>query len=407
MSRSRDPKYPQNIGGTNVDQPLPLVEIISDTKSGEVQHIRTGQTAKPSFPFVHKDLAPTNLPRRTQLAKWITSKENPYFAKSYVNRLWSYLLGVGLIEPIDDIRAGNPPTNSALLDRLTSDFIASNFNVREMMKSICKSRTYQLSIRTNKWNKGDDINYSHARARRLPAEVLFDAIHAATGAQSHIPGVPAGTRAAQLLDGTVEIPGGFFDLFGKPARESACECERSNNLMLGPVLSLVSGPVLHEAVRDPRNYLGTFAAKYKDDKEFVEAIYLSVLARTPTTKEVESATKALHDGETDYTALVADFQLKQKAFTNYEKQLDARQSEWEKRLSHAPTWEPLTVTKAVSPDKATLTVNSKDNSILASGANPEKATYIISATTKLKGITALRLELLPDPSLRRRAWSRR
>ena len=113
-----------------------------------------------------------------QLAKWITSKENPYFAKSYVNRIWSYLTGVGIIEPVDDIRAGNPPTNPDLLDRLTKDFIDSNFDVRHLMKTICKIADLSaLGRRRTSGTTDDDINYSHALARRLPAEVLYDAIH--------------------------------------------------------------------------------------------------------------------------------------------------------------------------------------------------------------------------------------
>src|SRR5436305_13153826 len=98
---------------------------------------------------------------------------------------------------------------------------------------ICKSRVYQQSITTNRWNQDDEINYSHALARRLPAEVLFDAIHRATGSVSNLPGLPPGARAAQLLDSNVQLPGGFLQQFGKPPRESACECERSTTLMLG------------------------------------------------------------------------------------------------------------------------------------------------------------------------------
>ena len=105
-------------------------------------------------------------PRRVQLAGWLTSGENPYFAKSYVNRMWGYLFGVGIIEPIDDIRAGNPPSNPELLDYLTEQFIESEFDVQALMKLIAKSRTYQLSVATNKWNVDDKHNYSHATARR-------------------------------------------------------------------------------------------------------------------------------------------------------------------------------------------------------------------------------------------------
>ena len=110
------------------------------------------------------------------------------------------MTGTGIIEPIDDIRAGNPPSNPELLNWLTKEFIESGFNIRHLVKIITKSRTYQLSVKTNKWNEDDTINFSHAKARRLPAEVLFDSIYRVTGTTSKFPGVPEGTRAAQLPD---------------------------------------------------------------------------------------------------------------------------------------------------------------------------------------------------------------
>src|SRR5262249_7038498 len=157
-------------------------------------------------------------------------------------RLWGYLFGVGIIEPIDDIRAGNPPSNPELLDYLTQEFIQSKFDARHILRLIAKSRTYQLSVVTHKWNEDDKINYSHATARRLPAEVLYDALARVTGSTSHFPGVPAGTRATALPDSGVELPSGFLTTFGRPVRESACECERTSSLQLGPVMALVNGP---------------------------------------------------------------------------------------------------------------------------------------------------------------------
>ena len=142
--------------------------------------------------------------------------DNQYFARSYVNRLWGYLFGIGIIEPIDDIRAGNPATNPELLDYLEDEFIKSEFNVRHVLKLICKSRTYQLSVKTNKWNDDDQINFSHASARRLPAETLLDAIYVVTGSKSKFPGVPAGTRAASLPDSGIKLPDGFLGTFGRP-----------------------------------------------------------------------------------------------------------------------------------------------------------------------------------------------
>ena len=126
---------------------------------------------------------------------WITAKDNRYFASSFANRIWGYLTGVGIIEPLDDIRAGNPPSNPELLDYLTKEFIASGFNTRHLMKLVAKSRTYQLSVVGNRWNYDDKINFSHATARRLPAEVLYDSIIKVTGAKSNIPGA-TGLRAA-------------------------------------------------------------------------------------------------------------------------------------------------------------------------------------------------------------------
>jgi Protein of unknown function (DUF1549)/Protein of unknown function (DUF1553) len=399
VSRTEDPKFKgQKIGGSAVEGAVPMVEVIQDTNSGEVKHIRTGQVAPPRFPFTHKDMPDPNLPRRVQLAKWATARDNPYFAKSFVNRVWSYLLGVGIIEPVDDIRAGNPPTNPALLERLTEEFAASNLDAQKLIKTICKSRTYQLSIATNKWNDGDEINYSHALARRLPAEVLYDTIYRTMGAQTHLPGMPAGARAAQLLDSNVNLPSGFLELFGKPVRESACECERSSNLMLGPVLNLVNGPIVAEAVRDSNNRLAQLAAREQDDAKYVQEIYLAILNRLPTPQELKLGLQAIKDGEPDHAAAVVDFNQKMTAFKTYEKELDARQTEWEKKLGDAPVWETMSVTKAEAKSKAKL-VKQPDGSVLATGQNADKDDFTVSASSKLKNITAIRLEVLADPSL--------
>ena len=402
VSRTRDPKFPGNIGGSAVEGALPLVEVIADINSGEVRHERTGEMTKPKFPFDHKDLAPATAPRRVQLAKWATSKENPYFAKSYVNRIWSYMLGVGIIEPIDDIRAGNPATNPALLDRMSKDFIDSNFDARKLMATICKSRTYQLSIKTNKWNDTDDINYSHALARRLPAEVLFDAIYRTTGGTSNIPGLKPGARAAQVLDGSVDLPSGFLELFGKPLRESACECERSSGLMLGPILNLVNGPIVADAIRDPNNRLAKLSATIKDDSKYVEEIYLAILSRLPSPGELKLGLKALKDAEDDFKELAADHAKKLRAMKEYEKTLDAKQADWEKQLGSAAKWEILSVDpkKAFAKNRkgTTITVE-KDKSLFVTGANPSPETYTVEALTKLPRITAIRLEVLADDRL--------
>ena len=174
---SKDPASGKSeIGKTAVERGKPLYEFVKDVKSGEVKHERTGVVTIPKFPYPAKFVEKPGMSRRAKLAAWMTSPDNAYFAKSYVNRLWGYLFGIGIIEPIDDIRAGNPPSNPELLSYLEEEFISSGFNVRHVIKLICKSRTYQLSIATHSWNEDDTINFSHATPRRLPAETLLDAV---------------------------------------------------------------------------------------------------------------------------------------------------------------------------------------------------------------------------------------
>ncbi len=399
VGRREDPVYKgKTIGGSDVERAVPLVEVIFDNKSGDVKQIRTGEIAKPKFPYMHKDLAPETETRRQQMAHWLASKDNPYFAKSYVNRLWAYLLGTGLIEPIDDIRAGNPPSNPQLLDYLTTEFIASKFDVQATMKAICKSRVYQHSISTNKWNADDELNYSHALARRLPAEVLFDAIFRATGSTPKLPGLPAGARAAQLIDSNVPIPGGFLEIFGKPPRESACECERSSGMMLGPVLNMVNGPVVGEALRDPANNIAKVVAAEKDDRKVVEEIFVMILCRKPTEKEIATGVAALKAAADDQKRLLALYQKRVDELKAYETLLPAKQAEWEKKSGQPTVWETLDLADVKSKGGAVLT-KQKDGSVLASGKNGYPELYSMTATTKLQGITGIRLEVLTDPSL--------
>jgi hypothetical protein len=396
VGRAEDLKFKgQKIGGTNVEGAVPLVEVISDLKAGEVTQLRTGVVAAPKFPYMADEQAQPLLTRRQRLAFWVTSKDNPYFARSYVNRLWSYMLGVGLIEPVDDIRAGNPPTNPKLLDRLTTDFVNSGFDTRHVLRLICKSRVYQHALETNQWNADDELNYSHALARRLPAEVLYDTIHKAAGSASRLPG---GARASQALDGGAGASAAFLDLLGKPPRESACECERTSGLMLGPVLSLVNGAVVAEAIRDPNNRLVKLLTAEKDDAKVVEGLYLAFLNRPPTAKELALGVKAMKDGVADFAEYKAEAKRRKDALAAYEAGLPQRVAQYEADLNRTPVWEPLEIDKATAKGGATL-AKQPDGSVLASGPNPDKDVFTVTAKTKLKGITALRLEVLPDDGL--------
>jgi hypothetical protein len=390
VSRKEDPASEgRKIGQTDVEGGKPLVEDIFDVAAGEVLDGGTGKPATPGFPYQHADLAPNTTSRREQLAKWVTSKENQYFAKSYVNRLWGYLFGRGIIEPIDDIRAGNPAANPELLERLTQDFLASGFDMQHMLRTICKSRAYQLSIATNKWNQDDDINFSHAIARRLPAEVLYDTILRATGSVSHLPGVPAGFRAAQLPDVGLTLPSGFFEVFGRPARESACECERSSGMMLGPVMTLVNGPTIADAIADPANEIGKLVASQPDDAKVVDELFVRILSRTATQSEIDAGVAALHASEGEHAKLVADL-------AQHEAKLNAKQAEWEANQA-GPSWTVLEAADLSSSMGATFSKN-PDGSVLVEGARA-RGTYTIALGTDAASLTAIRLELLPDPKL--------
>jgi hypothetical protein len=253
-------------------------------------------------------------------------------------------------------------------------------------------------VQTNKWNEDDQINYSRALARRLPAEVLYDAIQRATGSVSRLPGLPPGARAAQLLDSAQDAPGGFLDLFGKPPRESACECERSGGLMLGPVLNMVNGPVVADAIKDSSNRIATLLRKEKDSARVVEELYFAVLCRPPTKKELEAGLKALNEGNEDYAEMVAEAKRHQAALTAYQQSQPARQAQWEAGIQRMPVWQPLEVISAVSKAGAKLT-KQPDGSYLASGPNKTPEVYTIKAKTKAVGITGIRLEVLTDKSL--------
>jgi hypothetical protein len=253
-------------------------------EGGEVQHPKTGMNAPPKVPFGEAGDAAAAADRRESFVRWLTSKENPLFAKALVNRVWSYFLGRGIIEPVDDIRASNPPSNPELLEALTEDFVRNGFDSRKLMRAICLSRTYQSSIHPNKWNEDDLVNFSHALPRRLSAEQIVDALAVATGHRPKFPGMPDGLRAVEIPNGMVE-GNEFLTLFGRPKRQSACECERTSNVSLAHALNLINGNMIGEAVQAPGNRLAKLVESEKEDQKVVEDVYLACLARPPTEKE--------------------------------------------------------------------------------------------------------------------------
>jgi hypothetical protein len=371
-------------------------EVVFDKPDGEVESPYPGGV-EVSFPYEHKgylqkDKASAETTRRQTLATWLTSTENPYFARSFVNRLWSYFLGLGFIDPVDDIRAGNPPSNPELLDRMTADFIASGFDTRKFMRLICNSRVYRQSIQTNEWNEDDKTNFSHALARRLPAETLYDAIHVATGSLPHIPGKKGGLLAVEVSDPSVKIADGFLDLFGRPPRESACECERTNNVSLGQAISLVNGPTVANALNDPHNAIARLAEFETDGAKIIEELFLMFLGRHPTAAEQTAVAPSL-----DVNSRATCDSLSPTDRTRIDEEVASFIKDQTEKLI---VWQPLDLTIFKSTDGAAMT-KKDDGSILITGDYQEEPLldYTVVGWTDVEDIRGIKLEVLPDAAL--------
>jgi hypothetical protein len=273
-------------------------EILFDQRADyEMKHPKDGRIVKPEFLLASAKPVPipNDSRRRDALATWLVSKENPFFAKAVANRVWSYFFGKGIIDPVDDIRASNPPVNAALLESLTKDLTDHNFDLQHLMRTIVNSRAYQTSIATNEWNGGDGDNFSHAIPRRLSAEQMMDAVTAAAGVRPNFPEVPQDTNADQLPDPHVGKDG-FLDVFGRPQRESACECERRADFSLPQALNLVNGRTISDAVADPKGRVAKLVLSGKGEAAIVEDLYLAALSRLPNKEESERAAKYLSGG---------------------------------------------------------------------------------------------------------------
>ena len=232
---------------------------------------------------------------RTQLAAWMTRPDNEYFSGSLVNRVWRHFLGAGLVEPVDDLRASNPPTNPELWKLLNHEFVSHNFDVRHLIKLILNSRTYQLSSSTVPENENDRRLYSHYYARRLPAEVMLDAISQSTAIPEEFAGYPLGMRAIQLPDPRVNSY--FLGLFGRSDRVTACACERSGDVTLPQLLHLQNGDFLTRKVYSGDNRLSQLLKDQPDNAKVFDEIYLTTLSRLPTDAERGVLNEALKSAD--------------------------------------------------------------------------------------------------------------
>jgi hypothetical protein len=269
----------------------------------DLNHPRTGKPvlARP-LGAVPLDLAKVT-DRRRVLADWMTAPDNPYFAAALANRLWAHYFGRGLVEPLDDLRATNPATNEALLADLAKHLREVKYDVKAFTRTLVLSRAYQLGPSTPA-NSEDEQNFSHARPKALPAEVLLDAICQATGIGEKFNGWPEGYRAIQVWDN--RMPSYFFRIFGRPVRYSVCECERSNEPSITQALHLMNSPEIAAKIRARHGTARRLVESSKTPSEIVDDLYLTTLGRYPRSPERELVLQTFKEEGVDRRTAVED-----------------------------------------------------------------------------------------------------
>lgn len=227
---------------------------------------------------------------RGELAKWLTSSENDIFAKNIANRIWAHFLGRGVVEPVDDMRVSNPPTNAPLLDGLSKRLVELRFDLRSFVRDICNSRVYQLASKPTPTNAKDTRQFSHAKLRRLRADVLLDSIVSVTGIPRILPGWPTGTKAVHYyprVAGDTEGPhpgDPFFETFGRSSRGTVCACETKSEPTLSQTMHLVVGDTIRERLSSP-SVVKALLESHTQPEKIIETLFVRVLSRKPTDKE--------------------------------------------------------------------------------------------------------------------------
>ena len=272
----------------------PTEEIVfHQTRAASAENPRTKKPVGPTLLGGEAlSLAPETDPR-VRLAEWLTKPENPFFAKVLANRYWKHFFGRALVEPEDDMRVTNPPSNPALLDALAKHFVDSGTDLRALCRAICQSEVYQLSAEPNAQNGTDRQNFSHFYPRRLPAEVLLDAIDAVTAVPTKFPASPPGVRAVQLPDDSFNTGSYFLTVFGRPDNASACECERVSDGSLAQRLHLLNAKTIQEKLANSAGLPAKLANETGPPAEKLRALYLTALSRLPTESEASAAREFL------------------------------------------------------------------------------------------------------------------
>jgi len=267
--------------------------IVYPKKDGEVTHPATGKKMSPWAPKAGVIDMPASFDRRDAFSEWLTGQDNPFFARVEANRIWAHLMGRGIVEPFDDFRDTNPPSNPPLLDALADDFRKSGYDRRHLVRTILNSNTYQATSRTTRFNEEDLRYFSHYQPRMLTAEQLVDALGLVTGRPMKFVGVPASMKATQLPApdlkphnrgriGEIE----FMKVFGQPERQTICECERGDDSSLGQALEMYNGRLLHDMITAGDGHLHRWIGEKVGEEEIVKRLYLAALCRPPGAQEL-------------------------------------------------------------------------------------------------------------------------
>ncbi len=261
--------------------------VVKVQDGGEVYHPKTGALMRPTplgavvaaLPAGAKPPDPDlGGDRRLALADWISAGDNRLFSRNLANRYWGYLFGKGIVNPIDDQRVTNPPTNPELLDYLADELVSHKFDLKHLLRLVCTSKTYQRSSDTTFRNRKDELFFTHYYMKQLPAETLLDAIDYACGTHEKFNDLPLGTRAIQLPD---PVANDFLDTFGRPQRVIACECERYSEPNLSQTLRLMNSPMLNSKVSSDKGRIAGLIAAKKSDDAILNELYLATLGRAP------------------------------------------------------------------------------------------------------------------------------
>lgn len=267
--------------------------IIYDRRSGDVRHLVDNRVMEPKFlGGVVPDMKGRD--RREVLAEWLTAPENPYFASSVANRVWASFFGVGIVDPVDDVRVSNPASNPELYETLGNKLIEYNYDFKKLVRDICASTAYQRKTLPNDSNRSDTKNFAYAQVRRIPAEQLLDCISAATNHDEKFGGLPLGASAVQIADGRTSNY--FLTTFGRSQRETVCSCEATTSPTLSQALHMLNGSATQGKISQGKLVEGWVKEGLSEDA-IIEKIFIRCLSRKPSAEEREKLLATMKEEE--------------------------------------------------------------------------------------------------------------